>query len=388
MIHPVHVPGVRLTANVAYASVATRLFGSGIVGAGKVMGLAPFGGVSPGEPVDYNRMTTIEELYALAAREPVILYEKSRPLNATLAFHVQRGLEIQLTESLQALFRMSARLGTEPSLCLSGGTALNSAANQVAFAASGFERLHLYPACGDDGTAVGAALWYWHHVTGRPRRAFCNRELMYSVRTYEDRIDQSLAAQGDRLNVERVDDYLDRAAELIAQGKIIGWFQGASEVGPRALGNRSILADPRRSEMKDALNSRVKFREGFRPFAPSVLKERGQEWFGLEDSPFMLRVAPVLKRGIPAVTHVDGTARVQTVDQRDNPAFYDLIERFEAKTGVPLILNTSFNIRGEPIVETPEHAINALLESDLDHLVFQRRIVRRADSVWPSVAAA
>jgi carbamoyltransferase len=298
-------------------------------------------------------------------------------LNATLAYDVQRALEVQLTAALGLLAERARAAGVEPNVCLSGGTALNSVANQIAFRASPFERIHLHPACGDDGTAIGAALWYWHGKLGQPRRHYTNAELMYSRKIYDDEIETAATAHGAVLRVERCDDYCRHAARLLADGYIVGWFQGGSEIGPRALGHRSILADPRDPAMKERLNGRVKFREAFRPFAPSVLNDCADEWFGLADSPFMLRVCGVRKDGIPAVTHVDRTARVQTVRAEDNPAFYDLISSFYANTGVPLLLNTSFNLGGEPIVENPADAISTLLRSGLDCLVIGDRLVHK-----------
>ncbi len=390
-LEPFECPELTLTANMAYTFVATRLFGTGILGAGKVMGLAPYG-ESVDQSIDYDRLETMEDLYRVAAERPAFVSEGERTWNAALAYHVQHALELQLTRALQLLNQRCRALGIEPHLCLSGGTALNSVANQIAFADSGFARLHLHPASGDDGTAIGAALWYWHDRLDRPRRRFTNAELMYGVRDYDERIEQACHAFGDDVCVEEEPDYCRRVARLIADGKIVAWFQGASEIGPRALGNRSILADPRRASMKDTLNRRVKFRESFRPFAPAVLNDHALSWFGLEDSPFMLRVARVLRPGIPAVTHVDGTARLQTVTAEDNPAFHGLIQCFHEETGVPVVLNTSFNVAGEPIVETPEDAMRSFLRSDMDCLVLGHRLVFKAgvqpDASTPSPAVA
>ena len=376
------VPNLELdmSASLGYNAVSDELFGSPVFSAGKVMGLAPYGKPEGVPPVDYHWIQTLEQLAWLGGINPVMVEERERRLNATLAYHIQQALEVQLSDILRQLHSVGVQHEIAPNLCLGGGTALNSVANQIAFAQSGFERLHLHPACGDDGTAIGAALWYWHHQLGHPKRRFHNRELMYSVREYGHLIDHTLARYADRIRVEHTESYLDATAELLLQGKIIGWFQGPSEIGPRALGNRSILADPRSPNMKDLLNSRIKFRERFRPFAPSVLDEQACSWFGLSDSPFMLRVARVLKDGIPAVTHVDRTARIQSVAAQDNPAFYGLIDRFFLKTGVPLVLNTSFNIKDEPIVETPDDALRCFLSTGLDHLVFENRIVCKRGS--------
>jgi carbamoyltransferase len=369
-------------ANIGYTSVATYMFGSGVIGAGKVMALAPFGQPGPGELLPDGSVATFAQLLALADKDPCPVTVGDRELNARLAYYIQAGLERQVGAVFTELAGICARNGLASTISMSGGTALNVVANQLAFERSGFERMFLHPACGDDGTAIGAALWYWHHVLGRPRREHSTTELMYSRREYPpDRVAAAIERQADRLVVERPADYIARAADLITEGNVVGWYDGASEVGPRALGHRSILADPRDPGMQDKINATVKFREFFRPFAPAVRRERAAEWFGVSDSPFMLRAAPVLKPDVPAITHVDGSARLQTVARADNRAFYDLIRAFEDRTGVPLLLNTSLNTKGEPIAETPDDAVGTLLSSRLDYLVMPQTIIsRRADS--------
>ncbi len=364
-------------ANVGYCYVSDKLFGSSVFDAGKVMGLAPYGRPLNEPDFNYAQINTLEKLYALAEKDPIYIVEGKTRLNATLAYYIQMGLEIQLTSVLHELYEIARRNGIAPNLCLSGGTALNSVANQLAFAQSQFEQLHLHPACGDDGTAIGAALWYWYDHLGNERQTFSNPELMYSIKSYDDSVDAVIAHYRDRVVVEKTADYISKTADLISDGHIIGWFQGPSEIGPRALGNRSILADPRHPEMKNILNARVKFREGFRPFAPSVLNEHAEAWFGLKDSPFMLRVTNVLKEGAPAITHVDKTARIQTVSRPDNPHYYDLIDAFYQKTGVPMLVNTSFNIKGDPIIETPDDALACFLGSGIDYLIFPGTIVSK-----------
>ncbi|KAB7833925.1 carbamoyltransferase C-terminal domain-containing protein [Streptomyces mobaraensis] len=366
-------------ANIGYCYVADLMFGSSIVGAGKVMGLAPYGRPADGTGPDEEPPETVRDfaaLVALADRHPRLVDVDGRKLNATLAHYIQLGLERQLTAVFAELAPLCARNGIAPDICLSGGTALNAIATQLAFESTGFERMHLHPACGDDGTAIGAALWHWHHVLGHPRLHHTNADLMYSVREYpEHTVRRAVRDHAADLVVEETGDYIARAAELVAGGAVIGWYDGAGEVGPRALGHRSIVADPRDPAMRDRLNSQVKFREHFRPFAPSVLKEHAAEWFGLSDSPFMLRATPVLKPGVPAITHVDGTSRIQSVTRQDTPAFHDLIHAFKDRTGIPMVLNTSLNTKGEPIAETPEDALRTLLGSRLDHLVLPGLIV-------------
>lgn len=368
-------------ANVAYTYAAEYLFGSGIVGAGKVMGLAPFGKADT--DVDWKSMSTFAELLAVAGESPRTVDVGGRSLNATLAYYVQVGLEHQLDAVLADAEDVCRTGGTRRNLCLSGGTALNAIANQLCFTRSGFERLHLYPACGDDGTAVGAALWFWHHVLRNTRRSHSPAELMYGRRVYDDRavtkaVDAAVRAYPGAVTVTETADHADLTARLVADGAMVGWFDGASEVGPRALGHRSIVADPRSPTVRDHLNAKVKFREHFRPFAPSVLNEHATEWFGLADSPYMLRACPVLRPGIPAITHVDETSRIQTVTAADNGSFHDLLTRFAARTGVPMVVNTSLNTRGMPIDETPANALNTLLTTGLDALTFPGLVVRKA----------
>ncbi|MEU0517559.1 carbamoyltransferase C-terminal domain-containing protein [Streptosporangium sp. NPDC006007] len=365
-------------ANIGYCSVSELLFGSSIVGAGKVMGLAPYGRPAADvEPPD--NLVDFEQLVRFAERAPVHVQADGRSLNATLAYYIQLGLERQMAAVFADLAPICGRNGINLDICLSGGTVLNAIATQLAFAGSDFQRIHFHPACGDDGTAIGAALWHWHHVLGNPRLPHDNAGLMYSVRTYDQRaVERALAAHAGHLVVESVPGYIGRTAELLAGGAVVGWWDGAGEVGPRALGHRSILADPRDPAMRDRLNARVKFREHFRPFAPSVLNERATEWFGLRDSPFMLRAVPVRRPAqVPAINHVDGTARLQTVSRQDNPAFHHLITAFEDRTGVPMVLNTSLNTKGEPIAETPQDAVRTLLTCELDYLALPHTLVSR-----------
>jgi carbamoyltransferase len=367
------------TAAVGYTHAAVELFGTAIVGAGKVMGLAPYG-APEGEPPDLGHVCDFASLMEVSNARPVPVEVEGRVLNAALAHNIQYGLELQLGGALADLAAVARRNGIAPNLCLAGGTALNATANQRCFAASGFDRLHLHPACGDDGTAIGAALWFWHHELGRPRRRHGNPELMFGVRTYRAaEIDAAVAAAAGPagLTVTRTSDVAAHAARLIAGGDTVGWFDGAAEIGPRALGHRSILADPRSPTMRHRLNAEVKFREQFRPFAPSVLNEHAAACFGLTDSPFMLRMSDVLAPGLPAITHVDGTSRIQTVEAADCPGLHAVISAFAALTGTPLVLNTSLNSKGRPIDETPADALATLLASGLDHLAFPGVLVSK-----------
>lgn len=269
-------------------------------------------------------------------------------------------------------------------LCLAGGCAMNSVANGKIFRNTDFDAVFIQSAAGDAGTALGAALYVWHQELDRPRD-FVMEHSYWGPEFHDSDISTTLkGGQIDGLHIERVTEF-DRLAQdtaaAIANGKIVGWYQGRSEWGPRALGNRSILVDPRRAEMKDVLNSRIKRREPFRPFAPSILEERVGDYFEeTYPDPFMIKVYPIkpAKRSeIPAVTHVDGTGRLQTVSKRQNPRYWSLIHAFEQQTGVPVVLNTSFN-ENEPIVNTPDEALNCFLRTKMDRLVLGDWVIERA----------
>ena len=259
-------------------------------------------------------------------------------------------------------------------LCLAGGVAFNCVANGKIFAQTGFERVYVHPAAGDAGLSVGAAFHVAHEVLGHPRQfvmehAYWGPEFSAA----EIRREINSSSLGGIQVRELSDGELSAvAAELLAAGKIVGWFQGRAEWGPRALGNRSILADPRRSDMKEVLNSRIKHRENFRPFAPSILEEAASDYFeSSHPSPFMsfaFPVRPERRSQVPAVTHLDGTARLQTVGRSANPLFWGLLDAFGQRTGVPILVNTSFN-DNEPIVCRPREALDCFLRTRMDSLV-------------------
>ncbi|MGH7393568.1 MAG: carbamoyltransferase family protein [Candidatus Rokuibacteriota bacterium] len=289
----------------------------------------------------------------------------------------------------EILLKMASHLHRETGLtrlCLAGGVALNSVANGRILRETPFEELFIQPAAGDGGGAVGAALFGYHMVLGKPRD-FVMRHAYWGQE--HSAADVDAFVRGHNIAHTRFEDddrLLGRVVEHLAAGKVIGWFQGRFELGPRALGNRSILADPRNPAMKDIVNTKIKFREPFRPFAPSVLVERAGEFFDLPDAHrhyparYMLYVVDV-KAGqgerIPAVTHVDGTARLQTVDQESAPRYRRLIHTFGQATGVPVLLNTSFNLKGEPIVNTPAEAFSTFSRSGMDVLVLGQHVIEK-----------
>ncbi len=291
-------------------------------------------------------------------------------------------------------------------LCLAGGVALNCVANGRLLREGPFERLWIQPAAGDAGGAVGVALAIEHKVLGNARRERDEGDGMkgsYLGPAFsDDEIARFLAATGAVAEKLPLPSLIERTAELLAQEKVVGWLQGRMEFGPRALGNRSILGDPRSPRMQSVMNLKIKFREGFRPFAPSVLREHLSEYFELDvDSPYMLLVAPVRaphripmsaeqqrlfgieklnvpRSSIPAVTHVDYSARIQTVHAETNPTYHALLSRFHQLTGCPVLVNTSFNVRGEPIVCTPRDAYRCFMRTEMEHLVLGPYLLDKA----------
>lgn len=271
-------------------------------------------------------------------------------------------------------------------ICIAGGVGLNIDANRNFLTKNGFERIFVQPASDDSGIGLGCALFGYHVILGVQDR-FWEMKSASLGRSYSDQeIRDALGERKNEIIYEHREDAVEYIAKKISDGKIIGWFQGGSEFGPRALGNRSIVCDARRKDMKDVLNARVKHREMWRPFAASVLQEKVRDYFELEyDSPFMLLAAPVKKEmrtKIPSVVHIDGTCRIQTVTLESNARYYRLINAFYEITKTPLILNTSFNLGGEPIVESPGDALKAFLSTQMDYLVLEDFVIsKKKDSV-------
>jgi len=302
---------------------------------------------------------------------------------ADLAASVQQVTEEVLLHMARALH---AETG-QTRLCMAGGVALNSVANGRILRESPFTELYVQPAAGDGGGAVGAALYAYHQLLGKPR-GFVMDHAYYGREFSQGESVDWLRSQNITYEIVSAEDgLLDQVVQALLRGEVVGWHQGRFEWGPRALGNRSILADARRADMKDIVNTKIKFREPYRPFAPSVLAEATERYFDLSDAcgnwpaRFMLLVVPVRPEHhatLPAITHVDGSGRLQTVFRDTNPLYYSLIERFGQATGVPVVLNTSFNLKGEPIVTSPANAYSTFSKSDMDLLVLGNVLVRKA----------
>ncbi len=378
---------------------------------GKVMGLAPYGDASAHMKAMRDVLQTNGDLFALNLdyfthdKEGVdMTWDEGSPrigriysdkLVETFGPARERGAEMtkhyeDVAAALQKRFeevylhvvdRLQVRTGMT-NLCLAGGVALNAVANGRIRPETGFDGLYVQPAAGDSGTAVGAAYYVWNQELGRPRGFVMTHA--YTGPEYSD-AEMEAAVRAAGLEPHHLDDdaLFPTVAQRIADGDVVGWFQGRMEFGPRALGHRSIVADPRRSDMKDVLNARIKHREPFRPFAPSILADATGTWFDQDyTSPFMVLVyktKPDKRERIAAVNHVDDTGRVQTVDRNIEPRYYRLIEEFGRLTDVPVLLNTSFN-ENEPIVRTPTEAVDTFLKTHMDVLVLGNYVVARNGS--------
>lgn len=345
-----------------------------------------------------------DDLFEGPARKPEALLTQR---HMDLARSIQDVVELAMLRMARHVHKETG----EKNLCLAGGVALNCVGNGRLLREGPFEKIWIQPAAGDAGGSLGAAISVWYQYLGNERsvEGVCNGRQDGMKAAYlgpeftSDDIQDYLEATGARYQRVNRSALVENVAQLLAQGKVVGWFQGRMEFGPRALGARSIIGDPRSPRMQSQMNLKIKFRESFRPFAPSVLRERVGEFFEMDcDSPYMLLVAPVqshLRRlmtdgeqalfgieklnvprsTIPAVTHVDYSARVQTVRRQDNPLYYDLIEAFGRLTDCPVLVNTSFNVRGEPIVCTPEQAYTCFMRTEMDCLVMEDCIILKGD---------
>lgn len=368
-----------------YAALTQYLGFRANSGEGKVMGLASYG-----DPIYADALRPLIRLhdagfeldlsyfsYFLPRRRRYteklvhLLGPERAPESAIDKRHEDIAASLQLVteEALLHLAGVAKRLSGEENLAMAGGVTLNCVANGRITRETGFERCYFMPAASDAGTALGAALYVSHCLGDVPR---VHQPETDALGPHDDDAAIEKVLQVSGCVYAKQDDIAESAAELLAQGQIVGWYQGRAEYGPRALGNRSILADPRSAEMKDVLNARVKFREYFRPFAPVVIADQAEHWFGTtHPTPYMLEAHPVPAETAPqlgAVTHVDGTARVQTIRRQDNARYHDVVAAFGRRTGVPVLVNTSFNIRGEPVVNSVAEALRCYFTTDMDAL--------------------
>ncbi len=398
LVLPDSLDGIGEMYHVISLVLGFRQHGTYYDDAGKTMGLASYGSRLSHDPVfirvtenglDYSNALPFLASHNLISHELGANYLNVRPPNVPLSqFHCDLAAQVQW-EVEEACLYLARRLRRETglnNLVLGGGVFLNSVANSRIIRESGFEQVFIFPAATDDGTAVGAA--YYARFVAMNGSAVRAPKIVSAAlgRVYSSACVQSAI---DRYPLEYADGETPmhvarESAAALAQGKIVGWFQGGAEFGPRALGNRSILANPQLQDIQATLNGRVKFREAFRPFAPAVLEERADDYFELDgqSSPFMLQICAVRPKArdlLPGITHVDGTARVQTVSRHANPLLYALIEEFGRLTGVPVVLNTSFNLRGMPIVETPEDALTCFMSTEMDYLAIDRFLVSAPD---------
>ena len=368
-----------------YSRASTYIFGDWNK-CGELMGLAPYGRheqVKPLMEIAENNLNVPR--WSAEFNQPYVM-DSSQKWEGSPSMRHWQNLAWRVQDDTEKVLLARANWLRETTgaknLCVAGGVALNCVANGRIAREAGFENVWIQPAAGDDGIAIGCAYYGYLEILKQRRSFIMNHS--YVGRHYSDQ-DIHNATQRFLVRIQttaaRSDNICRDTAKLLADQKVVGWFQGGSEFGPRALGNRSLLADPRKPEMKDILNKRVKHRQAFRPFAPIVLAERAKEVFeGEEDSPFMLiakRVRPEWRDKIPAIVHVDGTARVQTVREETNPILYRLLREFDALTGVPVLINTSFNVKGEPIVETPRDAVICFLTTGVDHLVLHDRLISK-----------
>jgi len=299
--------------------------------------------------------------------------------------NIAKSLQVVTEEIiLQMLNRLYDKTKTK-NLCMTGGVAMNSVANGKITSQTPFENVYIPAGAADNGTSFGAAFYVWNHVLGKPRE-FVQDHAYWGCESSDVECSAAIEQAGLPLDRCEQQELLERTTDLLLDGKVIGWFQGRMEFGARALGNRSLIADPRRTDMRDIINLRIKFREKFRPFAPSILEEHVADWFEIDEpAPYMEKVFPIRKEKhaeIPAVTHVDGSGRLQTVSKQTNPLYHALISNFYEKTGVPIILNTSLN-ENEPVVRTPAEAISCFLRTDMDALVLGNCLIDRHRDDFP-----
>ena len=383
-----------------YGSITRNCLNLGVGGEGKTMGLAPYGNRGKkildfslteyrGTMTDYSRFMSRQPFTDILSLEKKIKYNKfnvNLPLRKKnqditkgiwprIAFDIQCEAERNMTKLGKAL----EKVDKTKNICVAGGVALNSVANKIMFDRTKFKKIFVFPGCSDAGVPLGLTLWGAYNIPRIKSPRLKKLKNAYTGIEYSNNLITSTLNKF-KINFKKVTNH--EVAKKISLGQVIGWFQGGSEYGPRALGNRSILADSRKAEMRDLVNEKVKHREKYRPFAPSVLEEDAKKYFDLDqESPYMLLVAKVKKpKLIPSISHVDNTARVQTVNPNQNRKFYGLIKEFKKITGVGCILNTSFNDAGEPIVETPLDALITFFGTEMDSLVLNNFIIEKLDN--------
>lgn len=394
----------------------------------KLMGLAPYGQPRYAERI-YEHLIDLKEDGSFRMNQRYFNYSAGLTMTSRRFNQLFEGAprrpespitqrEMDLAASVQKVTEeivyRSARYAQQRTgsrnLCLAGGVALNCVANGKLLKSGLFDQIWVQPSSGDAGGALGAALFGWHQYLGKERNADNVTDFMagsYLGPDFDDAAIERALNESGMVYARMSDETLfDEVAKRISEDQVVGWFQGRMEFGPRALGNRSILGDPRSPNMQKKLNVKIKFRESFRPFAPSVLAEKTSEFFDIEsDSPYMLMVAPVhparlkpvgqpaagfdklyqLRSELPAITHVDNSARIQTVHRATNPRYYRLIEAFERRSGVPVLINTSFNVRGEPIVCTPNDAIRCFMRTHMDVLVLGNFVLQKTDQTESAI---
>lgn len=393
IIKELHFPD---SLGLVYTAVTTYLGFKALEGEGKVMGLAGYGKPEYLDlfnkivPVNEDGSFSVDDRYfafnrgnRMYTKEFIKMFGKDRAPGEELdkrhwdiAASLQKFVEDTTLKMANHLYEITK----SDNICLAGGLFLNCVLNQKIIETTQFKNIFVQPSAGDTGGALGAAAYVYNTVLKNDRK-YVMENAYLGPSFSKNSIKNTLVNSGLRFHEVGDAELFSSMAKAISQQKVVAWFQGRMEFGPRALGNRSILADPRNPEMKDILNKKIKFREPFRPYAPVVLEEKAKEYFELKDtSPFML-LAPQVKKEktgvVPAITHVDGTARVQTVNRNSNPRLYSLIKEFENITGVPMLINTSFNLNAEPIVCSPQDAVNSFKRSKMDYMVIENFVVER-----------
>lgn len=396
-----HMDKLTLTDNSFgdFYSLITYMCGFNLLEEGKTMGLAPYGKPkyadllsqhiivkSRGNKIDIK--IDILKIYHCLIK---IIEDNKKEyqsdilkVKADIASSGQFILEECLIKIMNHLYDLTGL----PNLCYGGGVALNSVLNGTIKKRTKFKEVNIYPAAGDSGLAYGAAIYAYYLYHSKASLCFKTHHSFLGQNYSNREIEKTLSTYNSYITWNYYDerDIYDKAAQYLAENKIVGWFTGGAEFGPRALGHRSILTSPIPADMQYKLNKRVKFRESFRPFAPAVLREEVHQYFetDFEDNPFMLFVAkvkPEYTDKLAAITHVDETARVQTVDYKYNGKFYNLIKAFKKITEIPVLLNTSFNIKSMPIVETPEDAIKSFLQADIDYLFIENYLIKKCNTI-------